>query len=380
MKNSILLLLMATFSAQAAIIHFDLSPPGTDMAVGLSPSNQVPVVTNSTGSGDEISGGIFLDTDTSILQVAIGYGSAAGFTDLTGVPVGMHIHSAAPAGQNAGVFISLAPYNFPAGDPTKGGVIYGNISFPTNGISNLLAGLDYVNIHTALNPGGEIRGQLIPAVATNSPPTVSCPAMATVECGTAAEVTIAVSDPDGDALIVTWAVNGMPVQTNTLPATTPSVVANVSFSAVLPLGTNVVAVTVTDTATNTASCSTTVVVVDTTPPVIVSASANPNVLWPPNHKFVEVHISATVTDTCSSTTWKIIKVTSNEPVNGMGDDDNGPDWQITGDHSVKLRAERSGKGKGRTYTITIQAADTSSNLSQTRDVTVTVPHDQGKKK
>jgi hypothetical protein len=237
-----------------------------------------------------------------------------------------------------------------------------------------------VNIHTALNPGGEIRGQLIPAVATNSPPTLSCPANETVECGTAAEVTIALSDPDGDALTVTWTVNGMPVQTNSLPASAPSVVANVSFSAVLPLGTNVLDVTVTDTATNTASCSTTVVVVDTTPPVIVSASADPNVLWPPNHKLVEVHISATVTDTCSSTTWKIIKVTSNEPVNGLGDGDTGPDWVITGDHTVKLRAERSGKGKGRIYTITIQATDTSGNLSQARDVTVTVPHDQGNKK
>src|SRR5262249_8993778 len=96
--------------------------------------------------------------------------------------------------------------------------------------------------------------------------------------------------------------------------------------------------------------------------------------------FVEVRISACVTDTCSATTWKIINVKSNEPINGMGDGDTGPDWIITGDHTVKLRAERSGKGKGRTYTITIQAMDSSGNLSQTRDVTVSVPHDQGKKK
>jgi CHRD domain-containing protein len=379
MKNSIPLLLMATLSSQAALIHFDLSPPGTDVAVGLSPSNQVPVVTNSTGSGNTISAGIILDTDTSILQVAIGYGSAAGFTDLTGVPIGMHIHSAAPAGQNAGVFIDLSPYHFPAANLTNGGVIYGNISFPADGISNLLAGLDYVNIHTTLNQGGEIRGQLIAAVATNSPPSVSCPATETVECGTTAEVTIAVSDPEGDALTVTWALNGTPVQTNTLPASAPAVAANISFSALLPLGTNIIDVTVTDTATNTASCSAMVVVVDTTPSVIVSANANPNSLWPPNHKFVDVRISAQVTDTCSSTTWKIIKVKSNEPVNGLGDGDTGPDWQITGDHSLKLRAERSGKGSGRTYTVTIQAADTSGNLSKTKDVTVTVPHNQGKK-
>src|SRR5262245_49989738 len=109
MKNSIPLLLLATLSSQAALIHFDLSPPGTDVAVGLSPSNQVPAVNNSTGSGNTISGGIVLDTDSSMLQVAVGYGSAAGFTDLTGVPIAMHIHSAAPPGQNAGVLVDLAP-------------------------------------------------------------------------------------------------------------------------------------------------------------------------------------------------------------------------------------------------------------------------------
>src|SRR5258706_12792679 len=87
MKRALFLLLCGVISAPAALIHFDLSPPGSDVAVGLSPSNQVPVVTNSTGSGNTISGGIVLDTDTSILQVAIGYGSAAGFTDLTESPL-----------------------------------------------------------------------------------------------------------------------------------------------------------------------------------------------------------------------------------------------------------------------------------------------------
>src|SRR6266853_1695654 len=123
MKKFLVLILGAAVSAQAALIHFDLSPPGTDVAVGLSPSNQVPPVTNSTGSGNTISGGIVLDTDSDILHLAIGYGSAAGFTDLTGVPIGMHIHSPAPTTQNAGVIVPLGPYSFPAQNPTNGGVI-----------------------------------------------------------------------------------------------------------------------------------------------------------------------------------------------------------------------------------------------------------------
>jgi hypothetical protein len=378
MKTSFVLLLAASLTSQASLIHFELSPPGTDVAVGLSPSNQVPAVTNSTGSGDTVSGGIVFNTDSNTLQFAIGYGSADGFTDLTGPPVGMHIHGPAPAGQNAGILIDLGPYNFPAPNPTNGGVIIGQLVVPSDLVSNLLAGLNYINIHTALNPNGEIRGQLIVAVVTNSPPTVSCPTNATAECGTPAQVSVVVSDPEGDALTVVWTVNGSVVQTSTVPASRPPAMGSVSFMASLPLGTNIVAVTVTDTATNSASCSTTITVVDTTPPVIQPVKATPNVLWPPNHKMVDICVQAQATDTCSHTTWKITKVTSNEPVNGLGDGDTAPDWQITGDHKVKLRAERSGKGKGRIYTITIQATDASGNLSMPATVTVSVPHDQGK--
>jgi len=380
MKSAFLLCLFFVSSSYGALVRFDLSPSGTDVAVGLSPSNQVPAVTNSIGSGNAISGGIVLDTDTDILQVAIGYGSAAGFTDLTGVPNGMHIHSAATTSQNAGVLIDLSPYDFPAADPTKGGVIYGNIPFPADAVSNLLAGLDYVNIHTTLNPGGEIRGQLIPEVATNSPPLVSCPSAATVECGAPTEVTVAVSDPDGDALTVVWALNNEFVQTNSLPVGTTSNLVSVSFAASMPLGTNTITVTVSDAATNTASCSTTVSVVDTMPPTIVSASASPDVLWPPNHKWVDVRISAKVEDPCDATTWRIINVTSNEAATGKGQGKKGSEWQITGNHTLKLLAERSGNGSGRIYTITIQATDVSGNVSPPLNLTVTVPHSQGGKK
>jgi hypothetical protein len=70
----------------------------------------------------------------------------------------------------------------------------------------------------------------------------------------------------------------------------------------------------------------------------------------------------------------ITSVQSNEPVNGLGDGDTAPDWQITGNHTVSLRAERSGKGSGRIYTITIQATDAAGNMSTPQTVTVKVPH------
>ncbi|HTL57314.1 MAG TPA: CHRD domain-containing protein [Candidatus Limnocylindrales bacterium] len=372
--STLSLLLAIGFSAQAALIKFQLSPPGTDVAVGLSASNQVPPATTSTGSGGEISGGIVFDTDTGILQVAVGYGSAAGFTDLTGAATAMHIHGPAGAGTNADVLVSLVPYNFPASDPTKGGVIVGTIAWPSADISALLSGLTYLNIHTAAFPDGEIRGQLI---AVNEAPVVVCPAAAQVECGTATPLVALLTDAEGDALSVVWVVNGTAVQTNNLTARGAGLPVMDSLTQTLPLGTNVIQLEVTDTGSNVVSCSTEIVVVDTTPPVIVSATPNPAKLWPPNHKLVPVTIQAQVTDTCSTTTWKIVRVSSNEPVNGHGDGNTSPDWVITGNHTVKLRAERSGQGSGRVYTISLQAKDAAGNLSDIKRVTVSVPHSQG---
>lgn len=367
--------LAASFSTQAALVKFALSPTGTDVAVGLSPSNQVPPAVASTGSGGEISAGISLDTDTSTLHLAVGYGSAAGFSDLTGPATAMHIHGPAGAGTNASVLVSLVPYNFPATDPAHGGVIFGDIPWPANDTSNLMAGLTYLNIHTTQYPGGEIRGQLIPM---NEAPVVVCSAPETVDCGATATAVALVSDPEGDPLVVVWTLNGMAVQTNTLPARGAGLPAMASLIENLPLGTNVVGVAVTDIAGNTVSCSTVITVVDTTPPVIVSASADPNELWPPNHKMVNVVVHARVTDNCSATTWKIVSVRSNQSQNGRGDGNTEPDWVIAGDHTLQLRAERAGGQGERVYSITLKATDAAGNVSAPKVVTVTVPHSQGK--
>ena len=374
MKNILLLLLSTTAICNAALIQLGISPAGTDAAIGLSPTNEVPAVTNSTGSGGPISGGVVFDTDSTNLNFAIGYGSAAGFSDLSGPAIGLSLSGPAATNEVGGVLFDLGPYLFLAADPARGGVIFGSIAFPANAVSNLLAGLNYVNINTATNPTGEIRGQL---VLLNRPPTVSCPDPATVECGTAANVSVTVGDPDGDALTVVWTLNGTAIQTNAVAGGTPPTSATVSFVGILPLGTNTLGVTVTDTATNSASCSTVITVVDTIPPVIQSAGAQPNVLWPPNHRMVTVTVSARVTDQCGPTAWKIIEVTSNESAGMIGSGNTTPDWVVTGDHTVSLRAERSGTGSGRVYSITIQARDVSGNLSDPEVVTVRVPKSQG---
>jgi len=116
---------------------------------------------------------------------------------------------------------------------------------------------------------------------------------------------------------------------------------------------------------------------DTTPPVVQSVTATPNVLWSPNHKMTPVSISANVTDSCSAVTWSVTAIASDEPVNGTGDGDSAPDWSINGGHGVNLRAERAGSGDGRIYTITIVARDVAGNRA-TGTTTVSVPHSQNK--
>ncbi len=373
MKRTFALLLASGVVCQAALIPFGISPAGTDAAIGLSPSNEVPAVLNSTGSGGPISGGLAFDTDTLTLMVSVGYGSAAGFTDLTGPAASMTLNGPAGTNQTAAVLDDLTTLSFPAVNPAQGGIIFGSVTIPTNAVADLLAGSDYLNIGTATNSEGEIRGQLIPLG-----PTISCPEPSTVECGTPAVVSVQAGSPVGNAMAVVWSLNGVTVQTNQVPAGSAPTSANAVFSAELPLGTNLIQVAVTDAAGLSASCGTTVTVVDTTPPVIHSANATPNSLWPPNHKMVTVTIRAVVTDNCGRTTWKIIKVQSNEPVNGRGDGNTSPDWQILGNHAVSLRAERSGTGSGRIYTITVQAKDEAGNLSAPVTVTVKVPKSMGK--
>ncbi len=114
------------------------------------------------------------------------------------------------------------------------------------------------------------------------------------------------------------------------------------------------------------------------PPTITGAAADPSVLWPPNHRMVNVTVSYDVTDNCPLPPGSCtLSVTSNEPINGTGDGNTSPDWIVLDDHHVLLRAERAGNGNGRIYTITITCIDSGGN-SSSESVTVTVPHDRGR--
>jgi len=118
------------------------------------------------------------------------------------------------------------------------------------------------------------------------------------------------------------------------------------------------------------------------PSPTLDCSVSPDQLWPPNHKLVTVHAMITIVDPgVGDAAFTLLSVSSNEPDSGLGGGDKPDDIQDfvigTPDTSGQLRAERAGNGAGRIYTFTYEATN-SAGQSATCNVTVTVPHDQGK--
>lgn len=205
------------------------------------------------------------------------------------------------------------------------------------------------------------------------PPMVSCSAPLVLECtngGAVGVLQAEVVDATGSALQVVWTVDGTPAQTNTIPSGGSITQSNLTLTATFEPGSHVVGVTAFNLGSNSATCTTMVTVLDATPPQIIRVEATPSVLWPPNQRMVTVRVRADVEDSCDpSPTFRIVQITSNEPLNHSA-----PDWEITGDQRLKLRAKRLGNRKGgRVYTIVVQSEDVSGNTSLS-SVNVTVPH------
>jgi uncharacterized protein len=109
---------------------------------------------------------------------------------------------------------------------------------------------------------------------------------------------------------------------------------------------------------------------ETTPPTL-DVSLSRTTLNPPNHKYVTVNATVTASDQTSPTVT-LVSVTSDEPDNGEDDGDTVDDIVIVDQDTFDLRAERSGVGDGRVYTVTYRATDACGN-STIDTATVTVP-------
>ena len=76
----------------------------------------------------------------------------ANFSGLSGPATAAHFHGPAAVGANAGVAL---PWTAPIRSPLEG-----RATLTPAQAADLLAGRWYANVHTAANPGGEVRGQM----------------------------------------------------------------------------------------------------------------------------------------------------------------------------------------------------------------------------
>jgi hypothetical protein len=129
-----------------------------------------------------------------------------------------------------------------------------------------------------------------------------------------------------------------------------------------------------------ASMETTVTVTDDVAPEWLELSADPVELWPPDHRSVNVHVTASVADECDpAPEVLLVGATSDEDVAERGSGRFVPDVLgadlATPDFDVELRAERSGRLDGRTYHLLYEAVDWAGNRSL-RPLDIPVSHDR----
>jgi hypothetical protein len=199
-------------------------------------------------------------------------------------------------------------------------------------------------------------------VQDTTPPSIACPAPMVTEC----------ASPQGAFV--------QPGQ-----ATSSDICTGVTMTGpqpgLFPRGTTTVTYTSSDMTGHSASCDSTISVVDTTPPSV--SVGHPAPLLPANHQYHTVSLDdchIEVQDTCggplspSTAHAEITCVTSSEPDNGHGDGNTINDIVILDDHTLKLRAERDGGGNGRVYKVHFRVKDQAGN-PQNGVCSFVVPHD-----
>lgn len=224
-------------------------------------------------------------------------------------------------------------------------------TFENNGLNNVVISIG--ENQTVLKAQETFKVELPPIADAGPDQDVECTGFGSTEVTLDGSGTV---DPNNDQLTYAWSGPFGSVQ-GKMPVVN------------LPLGAHTITLTVNDGNGGMDTDSVLVVVKDTTPPLL-SVSVNPSVLWPPNHKMKLITPAITVSDICDSHPNVVLKsITMNESGNLA------EDIQVDTKGRISLRAERSGGGNGRVYTIIYTATDASGN-SIDATATVTVPHNK----
>lgn len=136
---------VATGALLAAGLSFTAAQAETmKYKANLTSAQEVPA-NDSKGKG---TAEITVDSATKKLTFVVN------FEGLSGDAVAAHIHGPADAGANAGVEVNLGQIGG-LKSPMKG-----EATLTDAQLADIGAGKTYVNVHTAANKGGEIRGQI----------------------------------------------------------------------------------------------------------------------------------------------------------------------------------------------------------------------------
>lgn len=171
-----------------------------------------------------------------------------------------------------------------------------------------------------------------------------------------------VSDFDDDLLQYQWLEDSNILCTGTIQALNGGTPVGLPYCVIpgMSLGQHSVALNVDDGFNDPVTNEIVVDITDNSIPTLAPIPSQ-SILWPPNHKMVDIHIQANAADSSGLPVTLNAFVTSNEPEDGLGDGDMVPDWSVpvidqeAGTIQLQLRAERSGSGDGRVYTVTITA-------------------------
>jgi hypothetical protein len=120
-----------------------------------------------------------------------------------------------------------------------------------------------------------------------------------------------------------------------------------------------------------------------TAPICTAATPSQSVLWPPNHRMVDITIQNVIDRDGDPLTIRITSIRQDEPTRGQGMGDPSPDGAGIGTSTAQVRAERTENGDegittrrdGRVYHISFTAND-GRGAECTGEVLVSVPHDQ----